>query len=280
MILLGWLIAALLQTAAGLPAQEPDGASSAPYLERSQRQFRFYPGGKLELTLGVRGDVKVLGWQRPEIAVDIEKIVYRMPAEEAKALASRFPVQIRYTQTEATVRVPIVKEKKDTPAYPPGLEINLTVRVPRQRTDMKIQTVRGDLSLEDVNGWTEATLTEGSIGAKSISGYFSGLTDLGDIDADLSGKRWEGYEFAGVTRRGSVLLRLPADFSAALQLETRDGKLSINYPEQLVDGESVPLVAVAKKRGCSLNATVGDGGAPVKLLTMIGDVRMEAKRDE
>jgi len=280
MTCLGWLIAAFLQTAAGLPAQEPAREPSAPYVERSQRQFRFYPGGKVELTLGVPGDVKVVGWQRPEICVDIEKIVYRMAAEEARALASRFPVQVKYTQTEATIRIPIVKKKKDAPPFPPGLEINLTVRVPRQRTDMKIQTVKGDLGLEDISGWMEATLMEGSIEARSISGYFSGLTDLGDIEADLSGKRWEGFEFAAVTRRGRVLLRLPAQFSAALQLETRDGTLMIEYPEQLVDGELHPLLAVAKNRGRSLSATVGDGGAPVKLLTMLGDVRMEAKKDE
>jgi hypothetical protein len=277
---LSWLIIAFLQTAASLPPQELARDPSAPFIERSQRQFRFYPGGKVELTLGVPGDVKVVGWQRPEITVDIEKLVYRMGEEEARALASSFPVQVKYTQTEATIRIPIGKEKKDTPAFPPGLEINLTVRVPRQRTDMRLQTVKGDLSFEDINGWLEATLTEGSIETKSISGYFSGLTELGNVDADLSGPRWEGYEFAAVTHRGSVLLRLPLRFSAALQLETRDGALSIDYPEQLVDGESIPLVAVAKKRGQSLSATIGDGGAPVKLMTFLGDIRMEAKRDE
>jgi hypothetical protein len=55
--------------------------------------------------------------------------------------------------------------------------------------------------------------------------------------------------------------------------------LAIDYPEQLVDGESVPLTAVATKKGRSLSATVGDGGAPLKLMTMAGDVRLEAKTE-
>lgn len=113
--------------------------------------------------------------------------------------------------------------------------------------------------------------------ARGLSGYFTGTTDAGDIEAAMQGKRWDGYGFTAVTQRGRVLVQLPAEYSAALQIETHDGALSITYPEQLVDGESAPLAAVAKKNARTLSATVGAGGAPVRLMTVKGDVRLEAK---
>jgi DUF4097 and DUF4098 domain-containing protein YvlB len=74
-----------------------------------------------------------------------------------------------------------------------------------------------------------------------------------------------------------VDLLLPVDYSAALFLETRNGNIQIDYPEQKVEGESVPLTVATKKKARSLTAKVGEGGAPVKLLTMTGNVNLRAK---
>ena len=266
---------------AGAPAsvlQETAGEPPSPYIERAQKQFVFFPGGRVELTLGVAGNVTITGWQRPAVVVEMEKIVYGMPEDKARALLAEFPVRVRWTQSTATILAPAAVPKKPSPkAVTPTIEINITVYVPKQRTDLKLQLVKGDLTIEDLAGWTEATLREGSMETHGISGYFSGTTDAGDVEADMLGKRWDGYGFTAVTQRGKVLVRLPEEYSAALQLETRDGALSVVYPEQLVDGESVPLTAVTNKNARSLSATVGSGGAPVKLLTMKGDVRLEGK---
>jgi len=260
------------------PLQEPAGEQTSPYIEKTQKQFLFFPGGRMELTLGVAGNVTVTGWQRPAVAIDIEKIVYGMPQEQAKAFLGQFPVRVRWTQSTVTILAPASVPKKPSPkAVTPSIEVNISVYVPQQRTDLTLQLVKGDLTVVDLAGWTEATLREGSMETRAISGYFSGTTDAGNIEADMMGKRWDGYGFTAVTQRGKVIVHLPEEYSAALQLETRDGALSIIYPEQLVDGESVPLTAVTNKNARSLSATVGAGGAPIKLLTIKGDVRVEGK---
>ena len=142
---------------------------------------------------------------------------------------------------------------------------------------MSVKMLQGDFAIGAVTGWVEATLTEGSVEAKSMSGYFSATTRKGDLVVEMSGKRWEGHSLTAVTRQGNVDLRLPMDYSAALQLETRDGDLSIQYPEQLVEGEQIPLQATTRKSGHSLKAAVGDGGSPISLLTFAGTVRLTAK---
>jgi hypothetical protein len=272
------LAALALAGAKASPLQGPAGEQASPYIEKTQKQFLFFPGGRIELTLGVAGNVRITGWQRPAVVVEMEKIVYGMPQAQAQELLSQFPVRVRWTQSTATILAPASVPKNPSPkAVTPSIEINISIYVPKQRTDLKLQLVKGDLTIEDLVGWTEATLREGSMETRGLSGYFSGTTDAGNIEADMMGKRWDGYGFTAVTQRGQVVVHLPEEYSAALQLETRDGALSVVYPEQLVDGESVPLTAVTNKNARSLSATVGAGGAPVKLLTIKGDVRVESK---
>jgi len=227
----------------GAPLQTQEaGAEASPYVEKSRREINFYPGGKVDLTLALPGHVTITGWERSTIVVEIEKLVRRLPEDQAKALAAQHPVRVRHTQTITTITV-------NAPPKPPeNIEVNLTLLVPKQRTDLKLQIAKGNLAVSNLTGWIDATLAEGSMRMSSISGYFAGITKLGDVEVDLTGKRWEGYGVTVATNRGSVLLRVPSEYSAALQLETREGDLSIDYPEQLVEGESVPSQPLHSKR--------------------------------
>jgi hypothetical protein len=252
------------------PTKAPD-ATTAPYVERDQRQFSFYPGGKLEIVTGVPGSVKITGWGRSSVMLQQERVIYHLAPDQARLLASQYPVQLRYNQTTATIHT------NGPPQAAAVMEINLTIYVPKEKTDVKAEVQRGDFAIGAVNGWIEATLNEGNLEAKSLSGYFSGLTKRGDISAEMTGPRWSGHEFSAVTQNGSVDLLLPVDYSAALFLETRNGNIQIDYPEQKVEGESVPLTVATKKKARSLTAKVGEGGAPVKLLTMTGNVNLRAK---
>jgi DUF4097 and DUF4098 domain-containing protein YvlB len=244
-------------------------ATAPPYVERSQKQFSFYPGGKLEVAADVPGDIKVIGWKRGSVQVEIERIIRALPEEQARVLATQFPVKMRYTQTLGSIH---------TLGPTPGtvdMDINLTLYVPKDKTDMHIRMLKGNLAIGSVNGWVEATLQEGSIETKSVSGYYSVYTKMGDVHVELSDKRWDGYGFTGITQKGNIELRVPVSYSAALQLDTKAGEITVDYPEQLVEGESVPLEATAKKTARSLTATVGDGGAPIRLMTMTGIVELK-----
>jgi hypothetical protein len=264
-ILIGFLLAQAVQEPA---AQKP---APPPYVERMQKQFSFYPGGKLEIFASVPGDIKVIGWQRASAMVETEKIIFNLPEDQAKILSDQYPVHVRWNQTSATIRT-------SGPLQSPAtMEVNVTIYVPKIRTDVNVKMLQGDFAIGVINGWVEATLTEGSIEAKSLSGYFSGTTQKGDVIVELAGKRWDGHSFTAVTRQGNIELRLPVNYSAALQLETRNGELSIEYPQQLVEGELVPLQAAARKSGHSLKAAVGDGGSPINLQTFVGNVRMTTK---
>jgi DUF4097 and DUF4098 domain-containing protein YvlB len=261
--------------ASNLPALETStmavAAPDAPYVEREEKQFQFYPGGKMTIQSGVPGSIRIIGWNKGSVRVETEKISRCLSPEKAKSAIGQFPVRVRWNQTSANIQVDGV------PAEDDALEFNLTVYVPEGRTDIKTTLGRGNIFVESVNGWVEVTTGQGSLGVSAMSGYFSGNTEKGDIRVEMSGTRWSGLEFAATTRVGSIDLQLPVEYSAALKLETLNGNVRVDYPPTIVDGEPVPLHVGIRKKAQALDAAVGVGGAPVKLISRAGDIRLSIK---
>ena len=266
---LRWLVLipvlALVQEQSASPSRDKQAAGSA-ISERFRRQFNFYPGGRIQVAAGIAGDIKIIGWKRGSVLVEAEKIFYGVDAAEAKKLTDQYPVKVRFTHTTAVIQT--------LGPDPTGgsVEVHLAVYVPKDKTDLGIQVVKGDVAIGAINGWIEATLVEGNAEVKSLQGYFSLLTQEGDISVEMDARRWEGHGLTAATQKGTVHLKLPAAYSAALQLETRDGNIHIDFPEQVVEGESVPLKILTNKNARTMTASVGDGGAPLRLFTAIGDI--------
>jgi len=271
------MLAFLLLVAQGQQSEPPGqkgSESKKPYVEKSEKQFAFYPGGKLEVVAAAPGNIRIVGWRNASIRVEIEKVFFYLAPDQAQALSKRFPVHITNTQTSARISTSGSTQPAAT------MEVNVLVYVPGEKTDLNVKMVKGDLSVASVSGWVEATLEEGNVEARDLAGYFSGITKQGDLTVELSGPRWTGHSFTAATRRGSIDLKLPLDYSAVLQLETRDGKISIDYPEQIVQGEPVPLAVAAKKKIRSVSASIGAGGAPIRLTTFLGDIALKGSGRE
>lgn len=249
------------------------GSAIAPYVEKDQRQFDFYPGGKLQITTNIPGNVKIIGWEKSSVVIEVEKIIYYASEDQAKLMAASYPLHVTWTQTNAVVRTsgPVEAAAK--------METNLVLHVPQAKTDVDAKILQGDFAIEKVNGWIEATLAEGNIEAIAVAGYFSGTTRHGDLSVEMAGTRWVGHDFSAVTQNGSIRLELPVDYSASLSLETRAGEIAVDYPDSVVEGQSVPLQVVSKKKTAkSLTAPIGGGGAPLKLLTHLGNIELAAKK--
>jgi len=263
-----------LLTFSGLYAQELKDRSEVPqtYVERQEKEFIFYPGGKMTVSLGTSGNLKIVGWDKGVVRLEAEKIVYSMPENAAREFLTKLPIRIRYTNSSSTIEV------LNVPKFTGALEVNITLYVPKERTDIVVRMNNGDLSMDNINGWIEATVTKGNLDMKSISGYFSGKTQRGDVYVDMSGNRLSGQSFTVLTQSGTVDLQLPEVYSAALQLDTRNGKINVDYPPQEVDGEIVPPEIVIQKNVQQLKASIGSGGTPLRLATLSGDVSLSMKK--
>ena len=269
------LMVSILLLAAGWQQVEPAGqkgpGAKTPYVDKSEKQFAFSPGGKLEISAAAPGNFRIVGWPNPSLRVEIEEVFFYLSPDEAQAVAKRFPVYVTNTPTSARIRT-------SGPPHPGAtLEVNVIVYVPGETTDLNVKMIKGDLSIASLRGSVEATIEEGNLEIKDVAGYFSAVTKRGDLSVALAGPRWNGYGFWGKTSQGSIDLMLPADYSAALQLGTRNGKISVDYPALLVQGESVPLEVMGKNKASSVRTPIGSGGAPINLQTLSGNIAFKKK---
>lgn len=269
--MVSYVLVSIFLMSGWLPIAQKSADARSPVVEKSEKQFAFYPGGKVEISAAAPGSFTVAGWDRAEVRVETERIFYYLSPEEAQALAKRFPARITYTATTARIST--------TGTARPGatMETNFRVFVPKERTDLSIKMVKGDLSLSAMRGSVEANIEEGSIEARDLSGYFSLVTKRGDLVAVLSGPRWTGYGFWAKTSQGSVDLTLPGDYSATLQLGTKNGRISVDYPDQVVEGETVPIQVTGKKNAGSVSTPIGGGGAPINMATLSGNITFKRK---
>jgi hypothetical protein len=260
------LIVALLLTAAGTHQD------ATPFVEKSQKEFAFYPGGKLEVSAAVPGNVTITGWGKAAVRIEVEKTVYGLQPEEAQNRAKLFPVHI--TNTPTSVRISCATQVSPDTA----MMIHFHIFVPLQKTDLNLKILSGDLSITTLNGSIEATLDAGNVELADLAGYFSVVTKAGDLNVSLRGKRWIGYGLYATTHCGDVHLVMPIDYSGTLQLQAKSGAVAADFPDQLVEGEHVPLAIVENKKAHCINAPIGSGGAPIRLATLLGNIALKGAR--
>jgi len=257
--------------AQGIPESGLD--SSPVYTDVYESEYRFYPGGKIGISLETPGSLKIIGWDRGSVRVEADIKVRSLPEEKARTLLEKSPIRVRYNDTATTSTIQVA----ESPELKGLLEVNLTVHVPGARMDIAAQAKKGDLTINSINGWVEASLAEGNMELTNVNGYYSAKTIKGDISVNLSGNRWSGQGFTAVTQDGRVDLILPEEYSAMLQLDTRNGEITVDYPSQVVEGEIVPIEAVVQKKAQQLKVRIGGGGAPLHLGTQSGDVSLSKK---
>jgi len=262
---------AAMTTFAIFPARLRAQEALPVYTEKQEREYKFYPGGKIGIALEVPGSLKIIGWERSSVHMEAEIKVRSLEEGKARALLEKSPIRVRYTDTASTIQVTESSELKGL------LDVNLTVHIPGARTDLAMQVKKGDFAISDVNGWIEVSLAEGNMELTAIDGYFSGKTLKGTISANLSGNRWRGQGFTAVTQDGGINLLLPENYSAILQLDTSNGEIALDYPSQEVEGELIPPEVVVKKKAQQLKVRIGDGGAPLLLGTQSGNVSLRKK---
>ena len=265
------ILSAIFPTLLAQEIAEPGSDSPPVYTEKVENEYKFYPGGRIGISVEIPGSLKIIGWDRGSVQMEAELKVYSVAEEKARALLEKSPIRVRYTNSTSTIQI------SDIPEFKGHLEVNLTVHVPAAKTDLIAQIKKGDFTIDGVNGWIETTLDEGNMQLVAIDGYFSGKTGRGNISANMSGNRWSGQGFTAVTQHGRIDLVVPENYSATLQLDTRNGEITVDYPAQKIEGEIVPIEVSTQKKAQQLRARLSDGGAPLHIGTQSGNVSLKKR---
>ena len=265
----------LVYPAAALRAQERndewladcrDGGGDWAYRFRhcEVRETGMKPNGRpLSVEPGMNGGVAIIGWDRDSIAVTAHIQVSARTQEDAEAIARAIKIEA----SGATVRV----------ASPGGggavgrhqnWGVNLVVMVPR-RTDLTISTENGPLSVEDVAGRMELETQNGPLSLTGVGGDVHASAQNGPLSIELLGTKWEGTGLDAETQNGPADLTIPDNYNAKLEFGTVNGPMDVGFPMM------VTINGRVKNR---ISTTLGNGGAPVRVVTTNGPMTVRRAR--
>ena len=131
----------------------------------------------------------------------------------------------------------------------------------------------GGISINSVDGTLNFETSNGGVSLYDVAGDVKGRTTNGGVNVSLSGSSWKGSGLDVTTTNGGVNLSLPENYAANIETGTVNGgfnsdiaSLNIEKPDRGERG-SRPL---------KINAPINGGGAPIRVVTTNGGVRINS----
>jgi hypothetical protein len=228
--------------------------SAAPGFAKNKDFHQSYPlepGGTFELQ-NVNGPVEVEGWDRNVIEIHAVKI-----AKENESDLDRVSIEVDAKPNDVSV----------VTRYPQneGVEVAVeyTIRVPHGARVEHIGTVNGTVKIAGVESVEELRTVNGNIEVYEGGGSVHAHTTNGNVHVELS-RFPDEKGMAAETTNGSVLLAVPQDTQADLEARSLNG----NFYSEL------PFLQETASRPREMRGKFGKGGAPIRLNTVNGGIRI------
>lgn len=281
--------------------------SYTAYDTKDSKEFTVKPGGKLEIELKTGGDIKIEGWNKDVVSIEIE-----ISGESADN------VKYDFEQSGNTVTITTEYKKRHRSN---NTDASLIVRVPNKFNidfstmggDIKIasvegkiegKTMGGDLNLNNLKGHLDITTMGGEIilkdsevdgKAKTMGGEVTVENVQGDIDASSMGGNVQYSNVKGnknATGKEVNISTMGGDLDVdkapnGARLKTMGGDIKVNQAEKFITAETyggdIEIKEIdgwvkAKTLGGDVTVTMtGDGkegGRDVTLTSLSGDITL------
>src|SRR5256885_12010465 len=230
-------------------------ASCLAITKEFNQSYPLQPGGVFELQ-NVNGTVDVQGWDRDTIEIHAVKTAKQKESDlelvsiDVDAKPGVVSVATRYPQNEGV-----------------EVAVEYTVHVPHRAHVEHLGTVNGTLRVSGIDRVEDLRTVNGSIEVYEGGGSIHAHTTNGNVHLELLRVEDKAGAVAETTN-GSVLLAVPADTHADLETRCLNGNFSSELP--------VTFESTIKPR--EMHGKLGPGGAPIRLHTVNGGIRLVALR--
>ncbi|MGA8220996.1 MAG: DUF4097 family beta strand repeat-containing protein [Candidatus Acidiferrales bacterium] len=216
------------------------------------------PAGGSFLLENVNGSVQVEGWARDEVQVEAVKT----SASDAQDL-ERVMIEVESQPGKVSVHT----------RYPKGdggeVAVEYHVHVPYRVLLGSIGTVNGSVLVRGVEGSGALKSVNGNVEVLNSSGRFSAKTTNGDLHLELRKLLDEGGPMNIETVNGSVVLGLPSDAHANLDVTSMNGDFTSDLP--MTSTGSIQATRAYR-------AKLGPGGGEISVRTVNGAIRLVMQR--
>ena len=219
------------------------------------RTYPLQPGGTFDLQ-NVNGPVEVQGWDRNEIEVHAVKT-----AKQRESDLERVSIDVDAKPNAVTVATRYPQDE--------GVEVAVeyTIHVPHSAHVEHLGTVNGTLRIAGVEAVEDLHTVNGNIEVFEGGGSVHAHTTNGNVHIELLRFCDKNGAFAETTN-GSVVLAVPSDTQAELEARCMNGNFSSEFPLSMQTSE--------KPR--EIHGFLGKGGAPIRLHTVNGGIRLAILR--
>lgn len=208
--------------------------------------------GRVRVDGGQNGGVSVFGWDRNEIRVVARVQAWGRSRGDAESVLRDVTI---HTSGDIRADGPDGRSRQ-------GWSVSFDVYVPR-RSDLDLETRNGGIRIADVEGSIRFDAVNGGVRLTGLAGDVRGATQNGGVTVALDGDRWRGDGLDVRTQNGGVTVDVPQRYHANLETGTVNGRVDLDFP-----------VTVSGRLGRTINARLGNGGAPVRVTTTNGGVTL------
>jgi DUF4097 and DUF4098 domain-containing protein YvlB len=292
-VLTGFLLAAAALGSACVVSVDSQGQ-----IVREEKRYSVTGTPELRLTT-FDGSIEIQAWDKPDVAIDIEK---RGPTKEAVEA-----LEVKSAQTGNRIELEVKRPREERFSgfgFHHSASARLIVSVPRD-VNVIARSGDGSIRVEGVSGRLELRTGDGSIRASDVGGEL--FLDTGDGSITVEGARGRlqletgdgGVNVAGrltsvklhtgdgsivyradqgtemsddweiTTGDGGVTLYLPSGFGAELDAHTGDGSIR----SELDVASSTPSGNHDENRR-TLRGRLGSGGRQIRVRTGDGSIRL------
>lgn len=230
---------------------------------REAREFTVPATGSLNVDGGRNGGISVKGESRSDVLVMACVQAWGTSEEAAKSLVSNVRID-----TGSMIKATSLSEENWSVSY--------QILVPRN-TDLTLNAHNGGISIRSVDGVIEFETTNGGVSLGDLSGSVKGRTTNGGVNVDLTGNSWKGTGLDVVTTNGGVKLSVPETYAANFETGTTNGGFKSDVPTLNVEQEDNLGKANGWSRSKRVRASMNGGGAPIRVVTTNGGIKIDAR---
>ncbi|MFM9903451.1 MAG: hypothetical protein ACKVQJ_02640 [Pyrinomonadaceae bacterium] len=212
------------------------------------------------------GGIKVIGEDRSDVLVRACVQAWGKSDEEAKNLAAGVKIS-----TGGTI-------KAEYSAGDNNWSVSYEVHVPRV-TNLNLTAHNGGIIVTSVDGTVNFQTQNGGIILSDPAGDYKGKTQNGGVFVTLSGNTWKGTGLDVTTTNGGVVINMPETYAAHVETGTVNGGYISNIPALRIDTENI-VGAEGRSRSKRIVTNINGGGAPIKVITTNGGVRIGTDNDK
>ncbi|AOE50644.1 DUF4097 family beta strand repeat-containing protein [Kangiella sediminilitoris] len=221
--------------------------------------YDFSENGSINLD-NINGNIEVTGWDKEEILLE-----YTITADDEDDL-DNIKVEIEHSEDDFDVEVDIDSGGFMSWGGSSG-EVSFTLKVPHGVTLDSIESVNGNIEIEDVSGEIKAETVNGKIVIKNTAQDVKFGTVNGDVEVVVDTLS-RSARIKGDSVNGDIDIYLPENDGFELSSDTVNGDLSNDFDIEVDEGEFV---------GADMNGEYKSGGASLKFDTVNGDISIHKK---